>query len=103
MKANIRAAELLARRERLLLAVSEQRLQLAQELAPVFRAASVVDARVAAVRSVVSNPIVIGAFGATLLLIGPRRALGFVKRGAKVWLVARNWLPVVSALLNRRT
>ena len=103
MKANIRAAELLARRERLLLAVSEQRLQLAQELAPVFRAASVVDARVTAVRNVVSNPIVIGAVGMTLMLIGPRRALGFVKRGAKVWLVARSWLPVVSALLNRRT
>ena len=103
MKASVRAAELLARRERLLQSVSEQRLQLAQELAPVFRAATVVDARVAVVRNVVSNPIVIGAVGATLLLIGPRRAVGFVKRGAKVWLVARNWLPVVSALLNRRS
>ncbi len=103
MKTSVRAAELSARRERLLRDVSEQRLQLAQQLAPVFRGASVVDARVTAVRNVVSNPIVIGAVGITLMLIGPKGALGFIKRGAKVWLVARNWLPLVSAIANRRS
>ena len=102
MKAHDRASELLARRERLLLIVSEQRQQLGQQLAPVFRGASVVDARIAAVRNVVSNPLVIGAAGVALFLIGPRRALSFVKRGARVWLVTRNWLPLVSALLTRR-
>lgn len=102
MKARDRATELAARRERLLLVVSEQRQQLAQQLAPVFRGASVVDGRVAAVRSVVSNPMVIGAVGVTLLLISPKRALSFIKRGAQVWLVARNWLPRVSAMVNRR-
>ena len=103
MKTGVRAAELVARRDRLLHTVADQRLQLAQELAPVFRAASAVDARLAAVRNVVSNPIVIGTVGVTLFLIGPRRALSFIKRGAKVWLVARNWLPVVSAMRHRRS
>ena len=102
MKAHDRASELLARRERLLLIVSEQRQQLGQQLAPVFRGASVVDARVAAVRNVLSNPMVIGAVGVTLLLIGPKRALSFIKRGTRVWRVTRNWLPLVSALLTRR-
>ncbi|GEM_PF-4127420 len=101
MKARGRAAELSARRERLLLIVSEQRKQLGQQLVPVFHGASVVDARVAAVRNVVSNPIAIGAVGVTLFLIGPRRALSFIKRGTRVWLVTRNWLPLVSAMLNR--
>ena len=101
MKAHDRAAELSERRERLLLVVTEQREQVAEQLAPVFRVASVIDRRVLAVRNVVSNPIAIGAVGVTLLLIGPRRALGFIKRGAQVWLAARNWLPLVSAMLNR--
>jgi YqjK-like protein len=103
MKAPDHATELSERRERLLLVVAEQRQQLAQQLAPIFRGASVVDGRVAAVRSVVSSPLVIGAVGVTLLLIGPRRALGFIKRGTKVWLVARNWLPLLSTVFNRRT
>ena len=102
MKAHDRASELLARRERLLLIVSEQRQLLGQQLVPVFRGAAVVDARIAAVRNVVSNPVVIGAAGVALFLIGPRRALSFIKRGARVWLVTRNWLPLVSALLTRR-
>jgi hypothetical protein len=102
MKARDRITELSERRERLLVLVTNQRQQLGQQLAPVFRGAALVDDRVAAVRNVVSNPMVIGAVGLTLLLIGPRRALGFIKRGAEVWLVARNWLPLVSAVLNRR-
>ncbi len=102
MKTRNRAAELSERRERLLLVVTEQRQQLAQQLVPVFRGASAVDARVTAVRNVVSSPLVIGAVGATLLLIGPRRALGFIRRGTRIWLIARNWLPFVSAILNRR-
>ena len=102
MKARDRAAQLSERRERLLLVVTEQRELVAKQLAPVFRGASVIDRRVLAVRNVVSNPMMIGAIGVTLLLIGPRRALSFIKRGAQVWLAARNWLPLVSALLNRR-
>ncbi len=102
MKSRDRTTELSARRERLLLVVSGQRRQLAQQLAPVFRGASVIDGRVVAVRNMVSNPMVIGAVGVTLLLIGPRRVLSFIKRGTQVWLAARNWLPLVSALLNRR-
>ena len=102
MKSPDRATELSERRKRLLLVVAAQRQQLAQHLAPVFHGASVVDGRVAAVRSVVTNPIVIGAVGVTLVLIGPRRTLSFIKRGTQVWQVARNWLPLVSAALNRR-
>ena len=102
MKARSRAAELSARRERLLLIVSEQRQQLAQQLVPVFRGASFVDARVAAVRNVVSNPFVMGAVGVGLFLIGPKRALSIIKRGAQFWSVARNGLPLLSAMLNRR-
>lgn len=102
MKTRHRATELSARRERLLLIVTEQRQQLGQQLAPVYRGAAVVDARIAAARNVVSNPVVIGAAGVALFLIGPRRALSFVKHGARVWLVTRNWLPLVSALLTRR-
>lgn len=102
MKARDRTAELSKRRERLLLVVTSQREQIAQQLAPVFRGASVIDRRVLAVRNVVINPMVIGALGVTLLLIGPRRAVSFIKRGTQVWLVARNWLPLVSAALNRR-
>ena len=102
MKAHDRAAELSERRERLLLIVSGQRELVAQQLAPVFRGASVIDRRVLAVRNVVSNPMMIGAIGVTLLLIGPRRALSFMKRGTQVWLAARNWVPLVSAMLNRR-
>ncbi len=102
MKARDRTAELSKRRERLLLVVTSQREQIAQQLAPVFRGASVIDRRVLAVRNVVINPMVIGALGVTLLLIGPRRAVSFIKRGTQVWLVARNWLHLVSAALNRR-
>ena len=102
MKARDRAAELSERRERLLLVVSGQREQIAKQLAPVFRGASVIDRRVLAVRNVVSNPMAIGAVGAMLWLIGPRRALGLLKWTTQGWLVARNWLPLVSALLNRR-
>ena len=103
MKAPDRATILSERRERLLLVVSEQRQQLAQQLAPIFRGASVVDDRVAAVRNVVSNPIVIGTVGVGLLLIGPRRALGFIRRSTQIWRVARNWLPLVFTVINRRT
>lgn len=102
MKARDRVTELSARRERLLQVVPEQRQQLAKQLTPVFRGASVIDRRVEAVRNVVSNPMVIGAVGVTLLLIGPRGALSFIKRGIQVWLAARRWLPLVSAMLNRR-
>ena len=102
MKAHDRAAELSERRERLLLIVSGQRELVAQQLAPVFRGASVIDRRVLAVRNVVGNPMMIGAIGVTLLLIGPRRVLSFMKRGTQVWLAARNWVPLVSAMLNRR-
>ena len=103
MKARDRVAELSARRERLLLITSEQREQFEQQLAPVFRSASIVDARVAAVRRVVSNPFVIGTVGATLFFIGPKRVLSFIKRGSQLWLVARNGLPLLSAMLKRRT
>jgi YqjK-like protein len=102
MKARDRATELAERRERLLLVVSAQRTQIAQQLGPVFRAASVIDRRLVAVRNVVSNPMVIGAVGVTLFLIGPRRAHNFIKRSAQVLLTARNGLPLVSAILNRR-
>lgn len=103
MKAPNRATELSERRERLLRVATKQRHQLAQQLAPIFRGASEVDARVAAVRNVVSNPMVIGAVAVTLLLIGPRRALGFIKHSTQIWLIARNGLPLVSTVINRRT
>jgi hypothetical protein len=102
MKSPDRATELSERRKRLLLVVAAQRQQVAQQLAPVFHGASVVDGRVAAVRSVATHPIVLGMVGITLLLIGPRRVLSVFKRGTRVWRVARNWLPVVSAVLRRR-
>ncbi len=102
MKARNRIAELSERRERLLLVVTSQREQIAQQLGPVFRGASVIDRRVLAVRNVVSNPMVIGTLGVTLLLIGPRRAVSFVKRATQVWLTARTWLPRVSAIVNWR-
>ena len=102
MKPRDPAAELSARRERLLQVVPEQRQQLAQQWAPVFRGAVVIARQVVAVRKGVSNQIVIGALGLWLLLIGARRALSFMKRGTQVLLVARNWLPRVSAMLNQR-
>ena len=102
MKAHGRSTELPPRRERLLQVMSEQRLQLAHQLVPVFRGALVLDVQVAAVRKALSNPFVVGTVGVTLLLIGPRRAFGFIKRSTQVWLLARTWMPRVSAMLNRR-
>ena len=102
MKARDRATALSVRRERLQGIESEQRLQLARRSTSVLRRASVMEARIAAVRNVASNPMEIGAVGGVLFLIGPRRTLRFIKRGAQVWLVARSWLPRVSAMRNRR-
>ena len=102
MKARDRAIALSVRRERLQRIESEQRLQLARRSTSVLRRASVMEARIAAVRNVASNPMEIGAVGGVLFLIGPGRTLSFIKRGAQVWLVARNWLPRVSAMRNRR-
>lgn len=102
MKALDRAAELSARRERLLLVVSEQRLQLAQQLVPIYRGASTLDRRIATVRNFASNPLVLGAVGLALLRFGPRLTFRLIGRGARFLLVARSWLPFVSTMLNRR-
>ena len=77
MKARDRAIALSVRRERLQRIESEQRLQLARRSTSVLRRASVMEARIAAVRNVASNPMEIGAVGVVLFLIGPRRTLRF--------------------------
>ncbi len=102
MSRSRRIPALVARREQLIARAAHQREQLAAALAPMQHAALSIDARMSVARGWVSNPLVIGAAVGALVMVGPRRLIGLVRRGATAWLMARTWLPTISALFARR-
>ncbi len=102
MKQNVRLTALAIHREVLIQRADMQRQSMAAHLLPLRASALHIDSRVRATRMALRNPVVIGAAAGLLFIIGPRRILGYVQRGAELWLMSRNWLPRVATLLMKR-
>jgi YqjK-like protein len=102
MKKNLRLTALAIHREVLIQRADMQRQSMAAHLRPLRKTAFNIDSRVRATRMALSNPAIIGAAAGLLFIIGPRRILGYVKRGAELWLMSRNWLPRLATLLMKR-
>jgi hypothetical protein len=102
VKQNLRSTALAIHREVLIQRSVMQRQSMAAHLRPLRETASRIDSRVRAARMALSNPVVVGTAAGLLFIIGPRRILSYVKRGAKLWLISRSWLPRIAMLLRKR-
>jgi YqjK-like protein len=102
VKQNMRSTALAIHREVLIQRSDMQRQSMAAHLRPLRETASRIDSRVRATRMALGNPVVVGAAAGLLFIIGPRRILGYVKRGAELWLMSRSWLPRLATLLMKR-
>ncbi len=90
MKQNLRLTALAIHREILIQRADMQR----QSMAAHLRATALhIDSRMRTTRIALGNPNIIGAAAGLFFIIGPRRILGYAKRGAELWLMSRNWSP----------
>jgi hypothetical protein len=101
VKQNLRLTALVLRRDMLIERADRQRQSLVVQLLPLRAAVWQIDARVHTTRALLSNPVVIGVTVSLLLIIGPRRMFGCVKRAAELWLMSRSWLPRIANLAEK--
>ena len=101
MSTNARAVELAIHREVMIQRADAQRQLMAARLQPLRLAAWRMDQRIHAAQRTLSSPVVIGLSAGLLLIIGPRRGLRFIKRGAELWLMSRHWVPRITSLLMK--
>jgi YqjK-like protein len=93
-----RTTTLAIHREGLIQRADAERQLMAGQLQQIRLAAISMDRRIHAAQRTLSSPIVIGLAAGLLLIIGPRRGLRLIKRGAELWLMSRNWLPRIASL-----
>lgn len=87
-----REEQLALRRESLRARSAVQRHHLGNTTAEIEEHLGGLDRGIGMVRSVVSNPVLIAAAISLVVLIGPRRLLGWAGRGALLWSAARRML-----------
>jgi YqjK-like protein len=102
MRLDDRLRHLAKRRDALCERAHLQRRQFAVQFSPITLAARRADMRIASASRLALTPIVITAAAVTLMFLGPRRLLGWARKGLEAWLLWRTFAAKLPAILPRR-